>query len=157
MDENYLNKESLNSGRQSLTISDVAIVYLKETSKWAKFLAIMGFIATGLMVIFGFFSSTLMPLIYNQQIGMGMMPSSFSFIFTVVYIAIGLLYFFPSLYLFKFSTKTKEAIHSLNEQTLTEALQNQKSVYKFWGIFTIIILALYALMLVFGVLGALLV
>lgn len=155
MDENFTNAGNHPLGIQSLNINDVAVVYLNETSKWGKFLAIMGFIAAGLTILLGFFSSTLMPLIYNKQIGMGMMPSAFTYFLAVIYIAIGVLYFFPSLYLYKYSEKIKEAIHSRNSQALTEAFQNQKSLYKFWGILTIIVLALYALMILFGLLAVL--
>ncbi|GAA5038742.1 hypothetical protein GCM10011506_36960 [Marivirga lumbricoides] len=154
MDENFSTTENYNSGRPQLSVSDVALVYLKETSKWTKFLAIMGFIVAALTVVFGFFSSSIMPLIYQQQFEVGMMPSAFSFVFAFIYITIGVLYFFPSLYLYKFSEKSKGAIQRQDSEALTEAFKNQKSLYKFWGIFTIIILGLYALMFIFGVLGA---
>ena len=131
-----------------LQIDDVSAGYLKETAKWGKFLSIVGFVVTGLIVLVALFAGSLFAklgeLSANRQ---SALPEGLSFIITIIYLAIAILYFFPCFYLFKFSNKAKLAIE-LNEQvSLNEAFGNLKSCFKFIGITTIIILAVYALVL----------
>ena len=137
------NEEKTTSG---LTISNTAINDLSKTGKWTKFLSIIGFIFSGLIVIMGLFSGSIMSSIPNGQIsnmfnGMGIIAGG-------MYILMGLLYFFPSWYLFKFSQKIKKALSTQNNNdlNLNAAFNNQKSFYKFWGILTIISIGIYVLL-----------
>jgi hypothetical protein len=65
----------------------------------------------------------------------------------------GLLYFFPVLYLFNFSKKMKNALSNNKTVDFTLAFKNLKSHYKFIGIFTIVIISMYVLMFLFLALG----
>ena len=60
-------------------------------------------------------------------------------------------YFVP--YLYKFAGKTKEGILIDDESTTTEGISKLKSFFKFWGICTIVILSLYAVILLFAIIG----
>lgn len=122
--------------------------YLAETAKWGYFLSIVGFIGIGFMVLAGLFMGSFM-----STLGMGAAGMINPAIFTVMYLIFAALYFFPVLYLFKFSTKMKVALRSDNEAELTTSFQNLKSLYKFMGILTAIILGLYALIFVFGMIS----
>ncbi len=146
----------LNSQNPALTISDPSRIYLRETAKWGNFLAIAGFIGSGLLVLFGLiFSFSFSALQHLPMDTMpGMLSGGFSFLFGFIYILIAILYFFPSLYLYRFSNKLKMALSMNNEEELTEAFSNHKSLFKFMGILTIVTLSLYALMFLFGILGA---
>lgn len=135
----------------SLSISINAHQYLAETGRWTQFLAIMGFILTGLIVIMGLFAGTLFSALSGGQ-SQAMLGQGMGIIFGGVYVLLGLLYFFPSMYLFNFSKKLKAAILTRDNGELEDALKNQKSFYKFWGVFTIVVICFY---LVFGVFAAL--
>ena len=63
----------------------------------------------------------------------------------LIYVLIGLLYFFPVFYLFKFSSKVRTALATKNTQELDAAFENLKSHYKFIGILMIITLSIYVL------------
>ncbi|MCB0851229.1 MAG: hypothetical protein KDD63_03225, partial [Bacteroidetes bacterium] len=67
----------------------------------------------------------------------------------------GLLYFMPSLYMYRFATKTRAGIDSFSSEQLTEGMMNLKSLFKFMGITTIIVMGLYAMFIVFAVAGGL--
>lgn len=134
-----------------LTITATAINYLTETGKWGKFLSIIGFIATGFIVIMGFFAGSLMSMMPGGQgdhmsAGMGVMIG-------IIYALMGLLYFFPTLYLFRFSQKLKLAIATKNNEEFNMALGNLKSLYKFWGILTIIMISFYVIFGLFALIG----
>lgn len=56
-----------------------------------------------------------------------------------------LLYFFPCLYLYRFSAQAKIAVEAEDQESLTSSMQNLKSMFKFMGILTIILISLYIL------------
>ncbi len=127
--------------RNELVLEIQAEVYLKETRKWTKFFAILGFIFMGIGVLasIGMFvmSSTMSSVIPFPMAGIGF--------FYLLMIAV---YFFPIYYLLQFSNKAKEALVSRSSEALTEAMRYIKSHYKFVGIMTIVILALYPIIII---------
>ncbi|TLX71993.1 hypothetical protein E9993_19490 [Labilibacter sediminis] len=129
---------------RALTISENTSVFLLSAAKWAKFIAIMGFIAVGFMVLGGLFSGIVMSFMENE---FAMMPFP-PFIFSFLYLAMGALYFFPVYYLFKFSTQAQYAIQTLNTTQLEIAFRNIKSYFKFIGVLIIVMLSLYALAII---------
>ena len=144
--ENEIIDFNNETSNPSFTISPGAKAYLTETARWGKFLAIVGFILTGLLVILGLFMGTIFDSM-GQQNPLGGWIGLF-------YAAFGLLYFFPSLYLFKYATKLKNAFATRNNEALTSAFENEKSMFKFMGILMIIMLGLYALIFIGGFLFA---
>jgi len=138
-----------------LAIDHESSSYLTETARWGKFLAIVGFVSCGLIAILSFFIGTIMSssafAVYNAN-GLG---AALGVVLTIVYLAIALLYFFPCLYLYRFSVRLKAALSGNDQVQLNQALKNQKSLFKFFGIMTIIVLGFYALALIVGMLGAL--
>lgn len=128
--------------------------YLAETAKWAKFLAIVGFVMTGLMVILSFFAGAIMTF-YSSAMGGGAMPMMGGGFLTVIYLLLALLIFFPYLYLYNFANKMQAALRSSSQEELTKSFANLKSCFKFVGILTLICLAFYALMFVFGLIAGL--
>ena len=142
MEEKSVFEEAFN-----LSVTEQAKAYLKESAKWTKFLSILGFIGIGFMVIAALFMGVIMGSVggaYNA----GAMAGLSSGIITIVYLAMAALYFFPVMYLYKYSVRMKEALQSSNSDTLTEAFSNLKSHYKFIGVLTIVIISLYVLMFV---------
>lgn len=129
-----------------LNLPPAVLGFLKETSSWTYFLSILGFIGTGLLILVGIFFSVFMNLMSDGSVyqSLGMNPS----LFGVVYIVSAVIYFFPVLYLFNFSRKMKSALSSNNNDELTAAFSNLKSHYKFAGIFTIVIIAIYLLIFI---------
>lgn len=134
-----------------LNLPPTILGFLKETSTWTYFLSIIGFIGIALLVLVGIFFSVAMGNMPggNPYEGLGVDMSYFG----IVYIVLGLIYFFPVLYLFKFSKKMKSALSSNNNDELSSAFGNLKSHYKFAGIFTIVIISLYVLILVIAMIA----
>jgi uncharacterized membrane protein len=130
--------------------------FLKETSKWAYFLSILGFIGVGLMAIIALFAGTLFSTLGSTIPGMGAMGGSFGVLIGVFYFALAAIYFFPVYYLNKFATNAKRAFRENDSEALTNSFEYLKSHYKFIGIFTLSIMILYGLILVFAVIGGLL-
>src|SRR5690606_5805312 len=136
----------------TLPFSEELKAYFKEIAKWAFFLSIIGFIGLGLTVLFGlFFSAFMGAMPSNSYNEIGISPG----ILGMIYVVIGMIYFFPVYYLFNFAKKLKSALLSNNTEELTAAFSNLKSHYKFVGIFTIVIISLYLLIFIIAIFAGL--
>lgn len=140
--------ETVNTGTvnpQPIELTQEAIFFLSSAAKWAKFLAIMGFIAIGFLVIAGLGAGILFNVMQST------MPSSLPFppiVLSVLYIAIAALYLMPVIYMNNFSNKTTSAIQMQNTPLMTEALMNLKKWFKFTGVMTIVLIVIYILIFV---------
>lgn len=123
-----------------LVVSSTASSYLDEIGKWGKFLAILGFCFIGLFVIIGLFAGTIFSTIGQSQ----EMPFP-GFVFGLIYVVMGLVYFFPVLYLLKFTNHLRKALAGKNSRELDAAFENLKSHYKYIGILMIVVLGVYVL------------
>lgn len=142
LDESQLDSENL--GLSTRTIN-----FLVEIRKWANFLAIMGFVGVGIMVVFGLFAGTIFNTAFSQMGTSVPFPSFFGFF----YVLIALIYFFPVLYLYKFGANLKAALARRDSKSLETAFENLKSHYKFIGIMAIIVMSFYALGILFGLMA----
>jgi hypothetical protein len=133
-----------------LSIDHESSSYLTETARWAKFLAIVGFVTCGLLAVASFFIGSLLArsasTTYGSE-GAGAIAGAGGLI-TAVYLAIAVLYFFPCLFLYQFSVRLKAALIDNDQVKLNQSLKSQKSLFKFVGILTIIALGFYALALI---------
>ena len=124
--------------------------FLKETAKWTKFLAILGFVGIGLMVL----GSLVMLFAPSSLMSNGDFPFGGKISMMLLYLAFAVLYYFPISYLYQFSENTKKAIENNDNNAIRDAFEFLKSHYKFMGILTIILLAFYAIIIFIGLIGA---
>lgn len=134
-----------------MQLSDQAKKHLLEASKWANFIAIVGFIAIGLLIIMSFSIGAILANLPEGSLG-GLPPKFFSFFYLI---AAGI-YFIPVFFLFQFAQKTKQALIEDDHNLLTFGLKKLKSHYKFIGILFIVLIALYLLLILLGAFSALL-
>ena len=150
MSDDVLIDDHLGSG---LEVTELAKSYLREASKWARFLAIIGFVSLGLLVLMGIIFSVSMSsgitagLPEEEEISSGMLGASMSF----MYLLLALLYFFPTLYLYRFATRTRDALTTEDSLLLEGGLEQLKACFKFIGILMAIFMAFYAILLIFSV------
>jgi hypothetical protein len=134
-------------------LTSAAVGYLQESAKWSKFMAIIGFVGIGLMVLVSLFMAIGFSVMKSSNIPG--LPFSMS-VFSILYVLFAAIYFFPVYYLYQYANKTSAALHSKNKQLLADGLGNLKSHHKFLGIFTLIIISIYGLIFVFAILGGIL-
>lgn len=136
---------------QNLKLNHLAVAALRESAKWCMFLAIVGFISIAFMLIVGVFMSLMMPSIsdafYEGNTRMNPFNAVKGFL-GIFYIILAVIYFFPVYYLLNYAKGMKQALETGNEQILSDAFVNLKSHHKFLGIFTIVMLAVYALAII---------
>lgn len=118
--------------------------YLLETAKWGKFLAIIGYILIGIISLIGLF----------MVIGMSALTRSTNSgypmsLIGLIYILITAFYYFPVHYLYTSSVQLKGGLLTDNLSAITSGFRNQKSMFKFMGVMTIVVLSIYAFILIF--------
>ena len=156
MDTNFSNSDS--QGNSNISLQVEAEPLLKEAAKWGKILAIFGFISIGFFVLLSLYmfiaggSAALLGGMRNSPMGTsfaGILGASMGF----TYLIFAVLYFFPTNYLYKFSTKVATALKNGDTHSLTQGFGNLKSCFKFIGIMMIVMLCLYVFAFVLGIIG----
>ncbi len=126
-----------------IKLGPLSIEYLREVSKWARFLAILGLVVMGFYVIGMILMSSFYGF-YALQSPDRMGAVAFIPMIIIAFIVIAL-YITPIWWLYKFADNLLNAINLRNSEQLTEAFNYLKKHYKFIGIMTIVMLAIYLL------------
>lgn len=131
-----------------LNVDQSIKAHLYETAKWGRFLAIVGFIFCGLIVVLGF----VMASTFDNLAGTGVETygdqsplQGAGIAMMVVYIFMALLNFFACLFLLRFANKMKIALVADDQTRFNESFQQLKSLFRYVGILTIILIAFYLL------------
>jgi hypothetical protein len=155
--------QPLNQTVQGSLLTEQALIYLKDASPWIRFIGILGFIGTGIMLIIGLVIiisgaasgiavKELSDMAENAGMGTSGMFSSFITAFSgfagLLYIALAVLYFFPAMFTWNFGTKIRNFIQSNSPGELEKALKNNKGLWKFNSILAIVLLALLPVTLI---------
>jgi hypothetical protein len=144
-----------NTALFTLTIDSVTKTNLAETARWARFLAIVGFIFLGLAVLSGLLVSATLSRLGTIDDGTGLSPIAglAGIGMAVTYIIFALIAFFPLLYTFRFASQMRGALSTDDQELLNASFQNLKVCFRYLGIITIISLVMMALSLIFGLAG----
>jgi hypothetical protein len=129
---------------KKIEIEQETLKHLNTTRKWAMFLAIIGFIILGLIVIIGLIAGTFLTAFNSGGKDLGI-PESLMF---VPILLLAVIYFFPVLFLFRFSKHTSHAVQTLDKLELHKAIKNLKLCFVYIGVLIIIILSLYIVVLI---------
>ncbi|EDP96318.1 DUF5362 family protein [Kordia algicida OT-1] len=134
-----------------LRLNDISKKYLREAAKWAFMLSIVGFILVGLFVLLAVIIIVMSSAVStNNAFQAQGLPIAFV---AFIYIIMAALYFFPVLYLYKFSRKMKTALIEKNTEELTVAFSNLKSFFKFIGVMMLVVIGIFVLIFGFAIIG----
>ncbi|HEV7330800.1 MAG TPA: hypothetical protein VGN63_07165 [Flavisolibacter sp.] len=142
----------------SLTIDPAAKSHLLETAKWARFLAMVGFVFLVLVIFVGIYSTVTINRFedsYREMGGMGsetVLGSAGTGV-AVIYIIMAIIWFFPLIFTLRFANQMRNALQSNDQELLGTSFQNLKVCYRYLGIVTVIFLVMIALSLLFGLMG----
>ena len=137
---------------QLLTVDLMAREQLAEAARWARFLAIMGFIACGIMVVAGVMVSIIYSFVNRIQTrysysGRAVNTFNRSAFVGIMYVIMAVLMFFSCLYMFRFANKMRAALHEQSRDEMNESFLNLKKLFKYNGILTIVLVAFYVMIL----------
>ena len=123
--DDFLDKDSFYS-ETGFQVTNRAKSFLATAASWSKFLAIMGFIGTAIMIL-----GSIAIMLVGSSFG-GMMDQNPVFGAVgglgigFMYLVLALIYLFPSIFLLKFSSKTKESIRNSDSLSLEDGFKNLK-------------------------------
>ncbi len=146
---NYGDLNQAAGQEEKIFLTNYAIRKLDSLRKWAMFFAVLGFvfIGMGILSIIGFAFFDLAEAFMPEQMPNQMqtqMPtkiySTMNIIVSLIFIAV---YFFPVLYMYRFSVRTKKAILENSPDSFELAIQALNSHFQFVGVLTIIFLTIY--------------
>jgi hypothetical protein len=137
-------------------ITEVVLKHLKGTKGWVKLMAILCFMLGGLMVMgglaflaFGLFGSSLVAAMGDQGSQLaGIGGAIGGAVIGLVYAALGAIYFVPGFKLWNYASTIEDLLKDRAVVTLEKALDYQRSFWKFVGVFTIVMISLYVLLIV---------
>lgn len=113
---------------------------LAKTRPWVKFLAILGFVMVGLLFLVTLGMGGYGTWLFLDGKREGAMVAGIA----LFYLVIGVVYIFPSRYLWRYASSIGEAMEAPSKTHAVEAaLAHQKSFWKFVGIVSLISILLY--------------
>lgn len=121
---------------QNLEFDIEGTSHLSEIRKWANFLAILGYVFIGIMIL----ASIIMVSVVSLS---GQTP--FAGLTIIPLLGFAVLYFFPIYFLHKFSTISKRAVTDIDSKSLSESFKYLKFHYRFMGIMAIVVIGIYIL------------
>jgi len=124
---------------------------LTATKPWVRFMAVVGFVLAGLLVLFSLILLAMSPFMEGGPV--------FGAVMSLVYLLGAVLYIIPCLYLNRFASSIVVMTRGGGPRAMAEALDHQRRFWRAVGIITIVSLCFYALVIfaavVFGVVAAL--
>jgi len=149
--------QSQDSGLFGLTIDPIGRAHLMEAAKWARFLAIVGFVCITIFALIAIFGGSYIARTFSKAGQYNELAPDFSTGMTafiiVYYVCLALIVFFAYLFLYRFAANMRAALRENSQDLLNRSFQNLKVLYRYWGILTVIGLALFAVFFLFAILG----
>lgn len=142
----------------TINVTDSMLDSLRKTRPWTMFLAILGFVFTGLIVLVaivmmfaGSFASVFphqpsTPQLFGAAMGIG---------FGILYLIMAVFcYLLPCIILFRYGSAIGRIDQAVPQAAMEEALLRQKMFWKYVGILMIVVLVLYVLLIIGGIVAA---
>lgn len=129
------NFQSGSNPPEGLRITQTIRRYWRETSQWALFFAILGFMYIGLiMLIF---------ITAGSKLGSAGIPLVFMLLLLSAFVLP------PVWFVFQFAQNIKKALRDEDNLAATVGFRNLRRLYQFIGVLTAIILGFYGITLIF--------
>ena len=144
--EDLKNSTSTDTASEIPQLTSESVAFLLKAAKWGKFLAILGFIVAGLMVMAGIAMTFVLSMVSEDVIPLNM-PFSPK-VLSLIYIIIAAIYVIPVFFLNSFSNNVSKAVSLSNTENMTTSLRSLKNLFVFIGISTIAILTFYTIILI---------
>lgn len=131
--KNKVMEEQIQETQETTTsdkmLTQLSIENLRGTVPWMKFVSILGFITSGILIIVAFYG--LITGSFYEEAGMTHFYFSISIIMAIF---IGL----PNVFLYKYATGLEKFYNSNDYTTLEKAIKTQKTYWTLMGIIVLI-------------------
>lgn len=134
---------------QTIHIDNITQKYLKTAARWAKFLALLGFVFVGLMILAGIFVG----IIYNITESDLMMDQKMpvpSYIISLFYLLGAMIFLIPNLFMNSFANKTVKAIEKKDADILSKSFRSLKNWFLFYFLSIVVLILVYVIVVLLG-------
>jgi hypothetical protein len=132
----------------AITLSDEVVQPLRRTRPWVKFIAIMGFIGCGFIVLdalFVFWGFAILPGAKTSQA----LPLGPMMALVLLYLVIAFFtYFIPSLLLARYASTLGRIETNATLEKLAEAAERQRRFWKYCGVLLIVGISVFVLFVI---------
>lgn len=130
--------------------SPLMVQHLNETKPWVRLLAILGFVATGLVMLaaIGVIATTL----FTGELAGA--EASVMILMGGLYLGFALIYLLPSLALHRYANAIEGVTMGGGSHAIEDALGKQMAFWRLMGILALVMIALFVLALVAAVVAA---
>jgi hypothetical protein len=136
-------------------LTENMLFYLRGASPWLRFIGVLSYIGSGLMVAAGLVMMVVLPAVNETGISwLGGWGRALEGLIGLIYIIAGVIIFFPARFTYNFGAKIRTYLQNNAEQELELAFKNNKSLWKFYGILMIVYLSIIPIALVIGIIVA---
>ena len=130
--------EQTDKNENSLRITPTSKDNLISTSRWANFIAIVGFVMLGIMVVISISTFILTPL-------MGEFQDFQLYLVGLIYLIYAVIGFFPYYFLYTFAKKVRKGLETGDQSIFDTGLLNLRRLALFVGVLMIIALSMLLL------------
>ncbi|HVT79768.1 MAG TPA: DUF5362 family protein [Phycisphaerae bacterium] len=130
----------------SAVMTHRAIELLRQTSLWVRIMAVLTFVGAGFMLL----GAALLVVVGMAGAGRNEPPG----LLGCMYVPFALLYIMPGIFLWRYASSAKAFSISRDEQNLEQAIQAQKSFWKFVAITALVVIGIYVLIIALAIAGA---
>lgn len=128
-----------NTGNKNPEFDQETLKNLNAIRKWSMFLALLGFIVVGFLLITGLVAGTFFSFFKSDEVGLGVLES-LTLILSVIIAAV---YFLPVLFLFRFSRQVARALKSSGQEEIRKAFRNLRAFFTYIGVLAILVILIY--------------
>lgn len=127
---------------------------IHSTAKWARLVAILGFVFLGMLLLIGLTMGSFIGRILAMNAAMtGQVlpfdPTMLGLLYGVIFLVAVVIYFFPTLFLYQYATRTLRTLRALRSGfdpvQFSKGVGAQRSFFTYIGILMIILVGLYAI------------
>jgi hypothetical protein len=128
----------------NIELNEQALDSLRTSAKWSMFLAIMGFIGIGLIILAAIAMTSVMSMMPSDVMPLGNIKGFLG----GIYFLMAIIYTPPVYYLYKYASDMQNALLQSSSDNIAIALGYLKSHHKFLGISIIVFISLYFVLII---------
>ncbi len=128
-----------------MQVDHLSTVYLRGAARWARFLAVVGFIFCGLSLVTAILFASVFPNLFSS-LGSGGLGRSGAWL-GAVFACISLLNFIPCFHLYHFGYRMRLALDNNDQEQLNSSFRNMRSFYRLVGVMMIVCMGIWLLII----------
>jgi hypothetical protein len=128
---------------EPLIATQHALEMLRQTKPWVRFISVLIWIGAAFMLLAG-----MVGLFAGVAMAGRGGAAQRQMLFLIVYLPVALLYIMPAIYLGRYASRINDVLRLRRSDVLEQALEAQKSFWKFCGMVVLVMMVFYVVAIV---------